>query len=490
MKTTIAHISDLHFSQGTDRTNPDHAHSIPHLKSLQSKIEAIQPDFIIASGDISNHGDKQSLINASAYLQKNIPIGGEEYIGLGCKPEMLGVVPGNHDAWNGAKFGPLVDRRQQSLEHYNFAFPSHSIPAEHGSYFKWHETNGCGIYIAFVDSCFLGDTEKHDDSPFGTIRLDQAIAKGKLSVKQTEKLLEWHDLGTKGALPLPQDGDGFIDKEVFSKSLKILVMHHYLFEPPESSSSYTMRLHHRDTVFRNVAFADFDMLLCGHKHVPAFDVHTYGHHFDERAMNRYLLNCFRRLIGLHSLSVQIEDEDGNRWSKALTLLTNILVKMKVLMRKNDASKSQIISDEVLDLLKQGLENPDGLEKRVKSFLHEHGMSGAETIDGRELKEIQKRLAVGLSITERKALRAVAKNVSDVSKNLQSRPFLQVMSGSTAKACAAENRQRTFNVLNIDCTGSEWRVQSERYIWDWSSNSYLDQPLIQKHVISRSDNIST
>lgn len=482
MNYTIAHISDLHFSQGTDMSNPDHAHSIPHLRALQAMIKKLNPDILVVSGDISNNGDKQSLINASAYLEKKIPIGSEEYIGLELPLDKLGVVPGNHDAWNASQAGKFVDRRQKSLEHYNFAFPSHKIPPNDGCYYDWREHDDMGIYLAYVDSCFLGDTEKHDDSPFGTIRYDQAIAKGKLSVQQTEKLLEWHDLGTRGTLPDPRNGEIFIGKASFSKALKILVMHHYLFEPPEHSSDYFMRLHHRDIVFRNIAFADFDILLCGHKHFPAFDVHTYGSHFDERATNRYLVNCFRRLIGLHSLPVQIDDDDGRRWSKALTALANTI--LKLVRRRNPNATPKAVAEEVLQLLKQGLHEPDSLEKNVKKFLHENGLDGAEVVESRELNEIQKRLAIGLTTTERKALQGVAKRIVNITKKLHSRPFLQIMSGSTAKACGAGNRKRTFDLLRIECGGKDWKVQSERYFWDWGSNAFLDDPLVQNHVFSR------
>lgn len=482
MTATIAHISDLHFSQGTDMSNPDHAHSIPHLRVLQSKIAKMNPDILVVSGDVSNHGDKQSLINASAYLQNKIPIGSEEYIGVKYPSEKLGVVPGNHDAWNSSSIGTLIDRRQKSLEHYNFAFPSHKIPPNCGCYYDWYEKDGMGIFFAYVDSCFLGDTEMYDDSPFGTIRYDQAIAKGKLSVQQTEKLLEWHDLGTKGYLPYPRSDGSFINKGSFSCALKIIVMHHYLFEPPEHSSDYFMRLHHRDIVFRNIAFADFDMLLCGHKHVPAFDVHTYGCHFDERATNRYLINCFRRLIGLHSLPVQIEDENGRRWTKALTTLVNAILKM-VKQRKPNATPHAVAED-VLELLKQGLHEPDSLEKDVKTFLHENGLNGAEVVESSELKEIQKRLAIGLTKEERKTLQSVSRQVVNIAKKLHTRPFLQIMSGSTAKACAAGNRQRTFDLLRIECDGKDWKVQSERYVWDWNSGDFLDHPLVQNQVFSK------
>lgn len=479
----IVHISDLHFSQGTDKSNPDHAHSIDHLIGLERRIPPSNDcDLLVVSGDVSNHGDKQSLINASGYIFDTIPIGGEEYAGLRFPSGKTGIVPGNHDAWNAQHSGTLIDRRQKSLENYNFAFKSHQIPGTTGCYYDWLQKDGEGIYLAFVDSCFLGDTEDNEDSAFGNIRYHEAIAKGKLTAQQTEKLLEWHDLGVKGNLENRRYKGNFIDKAAFSRSLKVLVMHHYLFEPPQHSSDYFMRVHHRDVVFRNIAFSDFDVLLCGHKHIPAFDVHTYGNHFDGRALNRYLINYFRRLIGLHSLPIQFEDNKGKRWAKKLSFVTNMLLKM--VLRKKPEANATAIAANVLSLLRRGLEEPDALERNVKKFLHEQGLSGAEVLEGGELKEIQKRIAIGLSVQERKQLSTVAEKITNTWKNLKARPFLQAMSGSSAKACGHANRQRTFNIYRISHLNQKWTVRCERYSWDWGTREYSNQPLVQEQAFDK------
>ena len=320
----LAHISDLHFSPGTDQSNPSHTHSIKHLIEIQKCLSELKDlDCLIVSGDISNYGDQQSLITANGWLFGTIPIGNNQYTGLNMLSERVLVVPGNHDAWNAEEYGPLNDRRQKSLKHYNYAFPKHYIPAS-GCYFDWQQKGIDGLYIALIDSCFLGDTEQNDRSPFGTLRYDQAIAKGKLTIEQTEQLLEWHDKGIQGRLENPRQPGMYIDRNIFAASLKILVMHHYLFEPPEKKSDYFMRIQHRDIVFRNIALSDFDVLMCGHKHVAAFDVHDYGDHIDDRAVNRYMTNYFRRLIGLESLPIQFVDEKGRKLSKPLTVLAEII----------------------------------------------------------------------------------------------------------------------------------------------------------------------
>ena len=481
----LAHISDLHFSAGTDRSNPNHAHSIEHLLGLQRCISALENlDFLIASGDISNHGDRQSLITASGWLFKSIPIGAGEHAGLNMPPERVGVVPGNHDAWNASTDGVLIDRRQRSLENYNYAFPDHVIPHS-GCFYRWLEKEGCGLYISFLDSCFLGDTEEHTESPFGTLRYDQAIAKGKLTVAQTEQLLEWHDRGMQGLLEVPGSSGRLIDKEAFAASLKILVMHHYLFEPPEKKSDYFMRVQHRDLVFRNIALSDFDILLCGHKHVPAFDVHDYGAHFDRRALHRYMLNYFRRLIGLESLPIQMVDDKGRRFSKAFTQLVGVIGTGLKRLSFRSAAKQVVddseLAERVFSLLKRGLDSPDELKRSVEQYLHEMGASGASALEPDELKRIQKRISTGLSMQERKNLKKIADHVSQMSRTLKSRAFVQMMSGSSAKVPSSAEARRAFQTYSIKRSGASWKVESQKY--EWNGAEFSPDAAVRVHSFS-------
>ena len=483
----LAHISDLHFSEGTDQSNPNHVHSIRHLIGLQNRLAALsEVDCLIVSGDVSNHGDRQSLISASGWLFNKIPIGNGEYTGLKMPSESVRVVPGNHDAWNAKESGHLIDRRQKSLENYNFAFPNHQIP-HGGCYFDWRQKGDNGLYIALVDSCFLGDTEQNDESTFGTLRFDQAIAKGRLTVEQTEQLLEWHDKGIQGRLEDPRQPGTYIDRNVFAASLKILVMHHYLFEPPEKKSDYFMRVQHRDIVFRNIALSDFDVLMCGHKHVAAFDVHDYGDHFDDRAVNRYMTNYFRRLIGLESLPIQFVDEKGRRLSKALTQLAEIIGSCykrieSWLTATQSTANDPDIAEKVFQLLKSGLDNPEGLKRTVEKFLHDAGATGASMLDSKELKAIQKRITVGFNTQERKELRKVADSISAISRELKARQFLQLMSGSSAKVSSTPKQNRSFHVYRIRRNDDGWNLVCERY--NWEGNKFSNTPTARNHSFRR------
>lgn len=474
---SLTHISDLHFSEGTDQSNPNHTHSIPHLQGIEKALSQTDTlDLLIISGDISNSGDRQSLITASGWIFRAIPIGNNEFTGLQMHVDKTGIIPGNHDAWNAKSSGSLLEKRQKSLENYNYAFSAHQIDSETGCYYKWIEKNGHGLYLAFVDSCFLGDTEKNEYDTFGNCRFDQAIAKGKLSTSQTENLLEWHDRGVNGTLDNPNCPGEVIDRTLFAKSLKIIVMHHYLFEPPGHSSDYFMRLQHRDIVFRNVALSDFDVMLCGHKHIPSFDVHTYGHHFDGRATNRYLVNYFRRLIGLHSYPIQFKDSNGKLLTKCLSIFVQILAKLT--KKQKQSSDSSAIAEEVFALLKDGLDDPGSLERKIKSFLNSFGIIGAEMLEPHELKEIQKRISVRLSQQERNELKKVASRVVGMSRKLKSRPFLQVMSGSSAKLCL--NKTRYLNAYKIMPDAGGWKFTSMRFECDTDCASFSDEPFLQHH----------
>ncbi|MEF8943449.1 MAG: hypothetical protein V5B78_11740, partial [Desulfohalobiaceae bacterium] len=113
-----------------------------------------------------------------------------------------------------------------------------------------------------------------------------------------------------------------------------------------------------------------------------------------------------------------------------------------------------------------------------------GLSGKEFLESWEIKELQKRLSVGLTSHERKKLHNVAKKIDDVVKNLSARPFVQIMSGSTAKSCAIQNKKRSFNIIYLSYESCSWKIESHRYIWDWEKNCFIDYPLKQYQFINK------
>jgi len=280
----------------------------------------------------------------------------------------------------------------------------------------------------------------------------------------------------RGNLGNPSGGS--IDKDIFANALKILVMHHYLFEPPEKSSDYFMRVQDRDVVFRNLALGDFDILLCGHKHMMAFDVHSYGARFDERARRRHLINHFRRLVGLQSLPIQVVDKKGNQISKAFTFMANLLAK---LVRRHNADIDTVaLAEQVVNELIRGLDDPTGLEKMVMEAIERNGAIGEDNFEAGEWREIAGRISDSLSAAQRQKLRQSAIRIMNISKTLHARSFLQVMCGSSAKASGAFSKERAFNIYRIVNDLNHWLFQCDRYVWDSQNHNYPQEPLRLYH----------
>lgn len=397
----LIHLSDLHIHGGSSQTNKNHKHSIPHMRGIQKIVEQQLDDLdrLIITGDISHYGHEENLLLAKQWIYNTLEIGDDIQISLGLTGsdyEKIRIIPGNHDAWNSkSKNGKTIDRRQKSLENFNYALRRNGkdvIPFPDGYYYDWIEKNDRGIFLIFLDSSFLGDTQIENDNPDLTF-IDR-IAKGKISKQQSEKILMLYDKGMLGILKNPNDS-GNIDKIKFSKSLKIVVMHHYLFEPMGQKREPLLEISERETVFRNLALADTDILLCGHKHYAENKDHLYLHHFNKRAKARYFFNYFRRLIGINSLPFQYNDRDGKKHNRFISTLISLFVFNKY---KSQNDNRDIITDEeflekLTDILLKGIENPESFEKEVKDFINVQNASALDDdkIDEKELIEISNRV---------------------------------------------------------------------------------------------------
>lgn len=475
MATTfkLVHISDLHFSEGTS-SQASHTHSIPHLRGLQASLRNQVADRFLITGDISNYGDSESLLRGRDWLFGTLSIGRGEAIGLKLKPDSTCVLPGNHDAWNNDRTSAIRKRWQRSLENFHDAFPERAAAiAENGAYYDWISRGDSGIFLAFLDSSFLGDPvlEKQIARP----ALFERVAKGSISLSQSQKLLEWFDRGMEGQLPDPYHPGAMIPDQDFSKALKILVMHHYLFEPAGSDNDYFMQVTDRDQCFRNIALADFDVLLCGHKHIADFHPYTYGEHFDARARMRYLLNVFRRAIKIRSLPVQYVDKKGLRLSKWVSTAINLFVAMG----KRDETPEFFVQ-EVCDLLDRALQDPDAVQGEVRRFLAKRGARAEEVISRRELDELRQQIARHVRLEHRRALRPILRQIREFVRALEARPFIQIVAGSAAKNPRSPEARRSFNVYEIINNDSGWTLYSERYSWDPSTEEFLGTPARHQH----------
>lgn len=458
----IVHLSDLHFSAGRSKDDKSHVHSLEICDELSKFLNKTDVDRVIISGDLSDLGDVDSLLNVHDWLFDGLKIGGGEQICLNLTPDKAIIIPGNHDAFNNTSSSKLGKRWQTSLDNFNKIFIHNQIDPDDCCNYDWIEKENKGVFILYADSCYLGDD-------FFTER----IAKGHISQWQSKIILKYFDNGSKGKL-LDKRNNVHISSEKFTNSLKILVMHHYIFEPNGFKEDHSLKLKHKNTVFKNIAMADFDILLCGHKHISGLDGHTYGFHFDERGKKRQIFNCFRRLVGIESLPLQFETDDGKKLSRALTGLLSMLG-----FRSSSSSEADYI-DSLITVLKQGLENPRLLEKEVKTYFKEFGFTPESVLVEDEIKELVFRIKEELTVEQRKRLNRVSqKALKDLMSKMDTRPFLQIMCGSTTKqpfkSFLETTKERYFNVYTIKIDNSGYLLESERF--EWNGNGFTSSPII-------------
>lgn len=467
------HLSDLHIFRGTSQRFNNHKHSTQHMKGVQMIIEKEKDnlDRLIISGDISHYGDEQNLLLAKQWIFGSIKSDEGQVLSMGlpkAQHNLIRLVPGNHDAWNSkTMFGRIIDKRQKSLENFNAIFGEngkHVISFPHGYYYDWLQKDNRAVFFVFLDSSFIGDTEIEKDNP--ELKYFDRIAKGKVSTKQAEGVLALYDQGMKGKLKNPHT-DSYINSEIFSKALKVVVMHHYLFEPQGLKSEPLLQVKQTKKVFRNFAFADIDILMCGHKHYSESMAHLYINHFDHRAKARYIFNYFRRLIGIHSLPLQYVDDKGKKTDKFSSAIISILWSKYLSLNTNEFTLDMKFVDQLLHIFTKSIELPDLFVEEIKQFMGIYEATSAKEnlIDEHELHEIATHLKLSLSNEERKKVKQVVKRLKKIVRKLSSRHFLQLMSGSACKAQDGENKLRSFNIYKIYSQKNGYSLLCEKYCWN-------------------------
>lgn len=469
----LVHLSDLHFSHGSLKSSL-HAHSIEHLMGISSIVKKIDYDLLIVSGDLSNRGDTESLNQAKSWLQYNFLTDNDQITGLACPVEKLIVIPGNHDAYNHPKSGgPIVLARQNSLRNYNHIFQDHCYSPDHDCRYYWRTKGNAGIFIVAVDSSYLGDPDTEaegiPDIKDCAISAISKPARGKISRQQTERIIRWFDLGMRGELITESGSDQYIDKTMFSKSFKILVMHHYIFEPHGHAFSFSLSLDHRKTVMRNFALADFDLVLCGHKHIPDFLPESYGHFFeDRRSKGRYVLNLFRRLIRINSMPEQFVDRDGKKIGKWLSKIISFVLKRTPKMQDESDDNYTM---RLIDALREILSTPENWKKALRDFLLDPSREEGGPITIPEAMEIVSQMTSALTKSERKLLSDEAKKIIPALNGLTSRPVVQGMCGSSAKACNVTRKTRAFSVYDLNIDNGKCEVTRLDYEWLESGSDF-------------------
>jgi predicted phosphodiesterase len=477
---SIAHISDLHFSNGVSKDGR-HSHSIHHLEQVEKIFKGKDFDRVIVSGDLTNTGDKESLLRVKNWLFGEFPISGDAEIGLKLPQSIVAVIPGNHDAYNCKdSLGSGFQRWQKSITNFNDIFKPGFVE---GCRYDWLEKNGHAVYIVYVDSCFLGDPsiEHHLDVQAFAISKIGTIARGKLSMSQSRQLLRWFDAGMQGKLLHPHKDNICIPKESFAKSFKILVMHHYLFEPDGYHEDFFLKINHRDIVFRNVALADFDMCLCGHKHVAEFKEFFYGNYFDRRARIKYMMQLFRRVMGIETMPFRLIDTEGKQMRHWLTTLVEIMY-VKLKSSASEGIPEDQYVDKLINALLSCIKNPVNFVKEIEDFIRNYEPSGYEMLDQEDLEGIQSKISSELKKVEREFLGEFAeKYIKKFVHGINSRPFIQSMAGSAAKNCNNQDKQRSFNIYKIESSDNSVHIVQNKYVL--SNNGKIPEEISKEFIFS-------
>jgi predicted phosphodiesterase len=453
------HLSDIHFYESPDGQEGSHRHSIPALKNIAVILETEKPDLLVVSGDVTNLGDRLSLDRAYQWLHDRIYVQGE-YLGLRCRERGLQVlvVPGNHDAFNAPSHGAIYRRWQSALGNFYTSFP------EYGDFwdqkarigYRIIEKNGTRVFICFADSCYLGDPE--------TAFLPHALnfsrmAKGKISEEQSESMMGLYDIGLQGGLK-NQVGLS-VAPTAFQRAIKILVMHHYLFEPSDSRAEPLLQLYDKRTVFQNLAMSDFDMLLCGHKHVAEARILSYLDNFDPRGKVRYAFNQLRRTLGIKALP--LATVRGKKMSRMYRFVLQVLF----LRFSSPAGLQDDEAEKIIEILDRTLAEPNSLRRELLRIVQDRSLRNYGLFDEEEIGALHSKIIARYSEAEWRHLVASARKLRGLVAKLGGRPFAHVVSGSSAKASETSARTRTVNVYDFEDQPHDktFLVKLRRYSWE-------------------------
>lgn len=457
----IAHLSDLHFISTVDGDPDKYGHSEGCLRKIASLLEQYELDCLIITGDITDRGDIASLRQAYQWIHDQVCIDGE-YLGLRVKEKGLRtiIVPGNHDAFNSSRWGKLQNRWQNSLGNYYKVFKEYTFE-DRGNcvdYF-WLSKNNVNVFVSRIDSTYLGGKGKHSfPAPISK------IAGGKISLGQSEKILSLHNQGIKAQLQTSNSTP--IQSGEFLHSLKMVVMHHYLFTPANNEAEKLLEIDQSNNVFQNLAMADFDILLCGHKHIGDEIFSTYFEHFDPRGKLRLGLNYLQRICGISELPLKA-DKRGHPIPKTLRFMFSVLYllfrgrSMQINDKLTDANVEDIIS-----ILDRSLNNPLVLKEELKSYIKARpGIQKAGVINEQDISCIYTKIQESFSHDQLKRLKVAAEPLKRLFKKKNHRPFLQIMSASSAKLAETHSRSRGVNIYEISNKEHEYHLLVKAFPWD-------------------------
>lgn len=226
-KAILLHIADLHF--GSTHNEVARREFVTDLRNLDSK-----PNFIIASGDLSETGSKQELRAVRQFFDEIAEI---------CQLESeryLIVVPGNHDLPKLRRFFSP----KWALSNYKKFFSEN----------VWEFFEDYNLTIFGFNSNYVRWSFTFDD---GQIGRSQLASMGEEYIRLKESLKERN-----------------LDKR-FIESVKIAVVHHHSVPTPHAQMQNFLILRDAGDFLQRLSSYKFDLVLHGHQHFPFVAILSY-----------------------------------------------------------------------------------------------------------------------------------------------------------------------------------------------------------------------
>lgn len=468
MSIRLIHISDLHFDVRAGTTS-SRRHSFDYLEGIASLIKTQEFDRLIVSGDITNSGDTDSLKHARDYITDSIPKpnGGRVGLGLGGFDKVV-IIPGNHDAFNSsglkAPYQSIMEAWQRSTTNFDAIFLEKPLPKPFGCNYDWVNVNGTPLYICYVNSCHLGDSGAPNIFQFF-----RHVARGDVSIKQTDRIKDFYFRGQRGVLRVP-DRSSEIPREDFSAAFKILVMHHYLVPPPGLRVEPMMRLRQQREVFMRLALCDFDVMLCGHSHVPHMHEREYSVHFSRRSRRRFQRAYAGRIFGTENfprvLGPREERFALSDWS---SFALNCFIKYELVSATSDEIATTAAA---IDNLRKALGSESAFKTSLRRVLANLADTGEMEVDREQLRRIHRRVIGTLTNGERVGFARLSKGLPALIRATRNRSFVQMSCGSSAKASSTFSPRRSIYIYDIDQSNNSWTLNRTEYLWDAQQSQFV------------------
>ncbi len=249
----IAHISDLHFGDDNPRV----------LDSLRdSLLRPPEPDFVVVTGDLSQHSFRKQLQDAKDYLDEIIKL-----LAKRGKEARYLVIPGNHDVG-------LVLKRRKAWKSVFSTWGDGRVggaftPASLQVYYRNQVTRGDEATAGQLAADARRYCEYYPECQLAFLKFDSnivgwysGIARGSVGLPQFRRVKEVTDLYEKE----------FVD---FKNARKIALVHHHVLYLPCEQPEQFLLMKDAGIFWRTMIEWGVELVLHGHKHFATHAVIRY-----------------------------------------------------------------------------------------------------------------------------------------------------------------------------------------------------------------------